>query len=194
MIVDDSNRASGDFTVGGLPSGKELEMSLVVDGTKSYVSSDAFEGQLPEGKKWMELDFSSALKDTSPSDPAAASPMEGLKVLEHVQGSEKVGEQEIDGVLTTHYRGTLDRSDEAFGVKIDVSAPLIDVWIDSQDRVRREKVDISGSAGGTSSTTAMTIDFIEFGRVPKIEAPPAEEVFDMTSELESQAQSAVEGG
>jgi hypothetical protein len=40
----------------------------------------------------------------------------------------------------------------------------------------------------------MSIDFVEFGRVPKIAIPNTDEVFNATSEIESQIQSAAEGG
>jgi hypothetical protein len=55
---------------------------------------------------------------------------------------------------------------------------------------------VSGTVGESedSSTTKMTMDFVEFGRVPKIELPRAGEVFNATSEIESQVQAAGEGG
>lgn len=40
----------------------------------------------------------------------------------------------------------------------------------------------------------MTMDFVEFGRVPKIELPPTDEVFNATGEIESQVQEAAAGG
>jgi hypothetical protein len=195
MTFDDGGRAEADLTVRGLTNGKEAKVTTISDGTKSYVSSDALDS-LPEGKKWMEVDYASAVKGVSPADPTSGGPKEGLKLLDRVQESEVVGHEDIRGVPTTHYRGTLPTPEEVFGTKVSYTALDVDVWIDAQERVRRFRMAVSGTVGESedSSTTKMTMDFVEFGRVPKIEIPPADEVFDATSEIESQVQSAAEGG
>jgi LppX_LprAFG lipoprotein len=194
MVFDDSGRARGMLTVRGHKTGREGKMLVIADGTTSYVSSELFES-LPEGKKWMELDLSSASSDLGSSAPADAGPEEGLKILERVQGAEEIGKEGIRGVPTTHYRGTLPASEEVFGVKIHLAALRADVWIDAQDRVRRMQIVVSGSVGEDeeSSTTEMSIDYVEFGRVPKIGLPNPDEVFNATSDIESAVQSAAEG-
>ncbi|HEY2054533.1 MAG TPA: LppX_LprAFG lipoprotein [Solirubrobacterales bacterium] len=161
-----------------------------MDGTTSYVSSDAFDS-IPDGKKWLELDLASAA--TGPRSSAAGNPKEGLKVLEKVQGAEKIGQEDIDGVPTTHYRGTFPAAEEVFGVKVDVSDRHVDVWIDAQGRVRRMQAALKTAVTeveGSASTTEMTIDYVSFGRVPKIELPNPDEVFNATGEFESKLQSA----
>jgi hypothetical protein len=195
MDFDDQGRAEGTLKVRGHSTGKEEELTVVADGTKAYVSSDALDS-IPEGKKWMELDYSKAVKGANASSPAESSPQEGLKVLEKVEGVEEVGNEEIEGVPTTHYRGTLPVAEEVFGVKTNFGPPKADVWIDSQERVRRMKVVVTGSLneGEGKTTTEEELTFTEFGRVPKIEAPPEEEVFDATSEIESKVREAANGG
>lgn len=194
LIFDDRDRSRGAFTVRGHTNGREVKGLAIGDGTKSYVSSDQLES-LSEGKKWVELDFSSAVKGLGTSASPDAGPKEGLKILERVQGAEEIGKEDIDGVPTTHYRGTLPTSEEVFGVKLHVSALHTDVWIDAQDRVRRMQIVVSGTVGESelSTTTDMTINFVEFGRVPKIGLPDPGEVFNATSEFESNLQSAAEG-
>lgn len=193
MIFDDSGRVRGTVTVIGHTTGKEVKVESIVDGTTTYVTSDALTS-IPEGKKWLELDFSSAVADANSSASAADSPKEGLKILEGVEGVEEVGKEDIDGVPTTHYEGTLPPNEEVFGVKLHVSELETDVWIDAQDRVRRMHVVISGTVGESeeSATTEMTVDYVEFGRVPEIKPPPADEVFNATSEVESAVQAAGE--
>ncbi len=195
VTFDDSGRAEGDLTTRGLTNGKEAELVSISDRTKAYVSSDALDS-LPEGKKWMEIDYSAATKGASPTDPTGGGPTEGLKLLDHVQESKAVGKEDIRGVPTTHYTGTLPTPDRVFGVEASYSALDVDVWIDAQDHVRRFEIEVSGSVGASeiTSTTKMTMDFVEFGRVPKIELPPADEVFNATSEIESQVQEAAAGG
>jgi LppX_LprAFG lipoprotein len=194
MIFDDSGRTRGTLTVRGHETGREGNFMAITDGTTSYVSSELLES-IPEGKKWMELDFSSVVKGLGSPASTDAGPEEGLRILKRVQGAEEIGKEDIDGVPTMHYRGTLPTSEEIFGVKVHFSAPDVDVWIDAQDRVRRMQVVVSGTVGEEegSTTTEMTIDYVEFGRVPKIGLPDPDEVFNATSEFESEVQSAAEG-
>jgi hypothetical protein len=193
MVFDESGRARGTVTVENHKTGREAELLVVVDGTTTYTSSDLFES-LPGGAKWMELDLSSAVNDSGSAVPADGGPEEGLKILERVRGAEEIGKEDVNGVPTTHYRGTLPAVGEVFGVKLHVSALNIDVWIDAQGRVRRTRIVASGAVSGElgSTTTEMTIDFVDFGRVPKIELPNPDEVFNATSELESKVQSATQ--
>jgi len=181
------------YVLDSTPYAREVKALAIGDGTTSYVSSDQFES-LPEGKKWLELDLSSAVKGLGSAAAPDAGPEEGLKILERVQGAKEVGKEDIGGVPTTHYRGTMPASEEAFGVKLNVSALHTDVWIDAQDRVRRMQVVVSGTVGEDeeSTTTDMTIDYVDFGRVPKIGLPDPDEVFNATNEIESNLQSAAE--
>jgi hypothetical protein len=193
MIFDDRGRAEGTFTVKGLSTGREVTITTIADGTTSYTSSPSLDS-IPEGKKWVEVDASSATSKTGA--PPANGPKEGLKVLESVEEAEKVGEEDVDAVPTSHYRGTFPHAEEVFGVKVDVSEPEIDVWIDGQERVRRMQVSLKSAVRGvenSAATTDITIDYESFGRVPKIEVPPANDIFNGTSELESNLQSAGEG-
>jgi hypothetical protein len=67
------------------------------------------------------------------------------------------------------------------------------VWIDAQGRVRRMQAALKTAVTeveGSASTTEMTIDYVSFGRVPKIELPNPDEVFNATGEFESKLQSA----
>jgi hypothetical protein len=192
MIFDDRGRAEGTITVKGLSTGREVTITTIANGTKSYTSSPALDS-IPEGRKWIEVDASSAASKTGA--PPANGPKEGLKVLEGVEEAEKVGEEGVSGVPTTRYRGTFPHAEEVFGVKVDVSEPEIEVWIDAQERVRRMHVSLKSAVSGvedSAATTDITIDYESFGRVAKIEVPPADEVFNGTGELESKLQSASE--
>jgi hypothetical protein len=195
MTFDDSGKAEGTLTARGQSTGKEVEITSISSGTTAYMTSDAF-GSLPEGKKWMEIDFSKAVKgQASPAPTQGSSPQEGLKILEHVDGVEKLGEEDVNGVPTTHYSGTFPATEEVFGAKVDYSAPRVDVWVDAQDRVRRMKIAVTTSVKESEGPThtEMTIDYTDFERVPKIEVPAADEVFDITGEIESKVQEEAEG-
>jgi hypothetical protein len=187
IVFDNSGRSSGSLTVKGHSTGKEFTAQMVGVGTTSYISSEAL-ASISGGKKWAKMDLSDAVRSSAGSSSAAGeSPEEGLKVLENVEDATEVGPEEIDGVSTTHWRGTLPAADEIFGVKVHYSEIDTDVWIDAKDRVRRMTVSLTGPGiqGAPTTTTKVAIDYFDFGQVPAIEAPPADEVFDATSLIES---------
>jgi len=195
MVFDDGGRSRGTFSFRGDSTGKEGTAEVIVDGETTYTSSDLFEGTLPEGKKWMKVDYGAAKPTFSSPVSADAGPEEGLKVLEDVIGAEEVGEEDVRGVPTTHYAGILPRTEEVFGEKVQFSAPHIDVWIDAQERVRRMEVVIVGSVSEDEprATVKMSIDYLDFGQIPKIEPPDPDEVFDATGKYEAEIKSAAEG-
>lgn len=192
MVFEDGGRARGTLAVRGHSTGRRAKVQVIVDGTTSYASSDQF-GSLPEGRKWVKIVLSST--DSSSSLPTDGGPKEGLELLEQMDGAEEVGKEDIRGVSTTRYRGTLPVSGkEVFGVEVQVSPPQVEVWIDARDRVRRMTVVVSGSVEGEegSTTTDMTMDFVDFNPVSKIELPKQGEIYDATGQVESQFRSAAE--
>jgi hypothetical protein len=192
IVFENGGRARGTVVVRGHTTGRRAKVRVIADGTTSYTSSDQF-SSLPEGRKWVKVDFSST--DSSSSLPANSGPKEGLKLLERMDGAEEIGKEDIRGMATTRYRGTLPVSEkEVFGVEVQVSPPQVEAWIDARDRVRRMTVVISGSVEGEegSTTTDMTMDFLDFGPVSKIELPKQDEIYDATSRVESKFRSSAE--
>lgn len=192
MVFENGGRARGTLVIRGHTTGRRAKVQVIVDGTTSYASSDQF-SSLPEGRKWIKVDFSSA--NSNASLPANGGPEEGLKLLKQMDGAEEIGKEDIRGVATTRYRGTLPVSEkEVFGVKVRLSPPRVEVWIDAQARVRRMTVVVSGSVGEEegSTTTDMTMGFVDFGPVSKIELPGQDEIYDATSRVESEFRSSAE--
>jgi hypothetical protein len=135
-------------------------------------------------------------------------PSQYLSYLRASSGSVVAVDREtVDGVATTHYRATLEIShilehlsgEQQASAKAELeklgtagSIP-VDVWVDLQGRVRREQLSFAAAAAGTSGgaagvsgaaagvSGAVTIDFLSFGAVPPVAAPPASEVFDATA-------------
>jgi hypothetical protein len=192
IVFENGGRARGTLVVRGHTTGRRVKVQVIADGTTSYTRSDQL-SSLPEGRRWLKIDLSSAA--SSSSGPADGGPKEGLKLLKRMDGAEEVARDDIRGVATTRYRGTLPVSgSEVLGVQVQVSPPRVEVWIDARGRVRRMRIVASGSVEGESgsTTTDMTMDFLDFGPVPKIELPNQDEVFDATGQLESKLRSAAE--
>lgn len=192
IVFENGGRARGTLVVRGHTTGRRANLQVIADGTTSYTRSDQL-GSPPDGRQWAKIDLSSA--DSSSSPPADGGPKEGLKLLEQMDGAEEIGREDIRGVATTRYRGTLPVSGkEVLGVAVQVSPPRVEVWIDARGRVRRVTIVISGSVEGEEepTTTDMTIDFLDFGPVPKIELPKQDEIYDATGQVESELRSSAE--
>ncbi|PFG20828.1 LppX_LprAFG lipoprotein [Serinibacter salmoneus] len=96
-----------------------------------------------------------------------------------VESVEEIGAEEVDGVETTHYNVTVDGASlaETAGQAAGAMPDTItyDIWLDSEGRTVQMTYDIQEP---TAVSTTMT--FSDFGEAVTIEAPPADEVVDMT--------------
>ena len=110
---------------------------------------------------------------------------------------ERVGEEDVRGIPTTHYRSELnmrnriEASLEAEGWKsanielyleqMEETRLVIDVWVDSEARARR--VVTTDGALGAEEGWVTTTEYFDFGLEVDIQAPPAAEVLE-SEELE----------
>lgn len=135
----------------------------------------------------MALDFSFA-QDLDAPLPANGDAMGELELLEAVTGEvRKLGKENVHGVPTTRYRGTIgvaenaERLREAGAEDLASDAekegtPLrVEAWIDADGLVRRMRfVKSEPREGGEGSRTIdMRMDFFDFGPVPEIDVPEA---------------------
>lgn len=192
LVFENGGRARGTMVIRGRSTGRRAKVQVIADGTTSYYSSEQLDS-LSEGRKWVKIDLPSA--GSGASLPADAGPKEGLKLLERMDGAEEIGREDVRGVATRRYRGTLPVSEnEVLGVEVQVSPPQVEVWIDARDRVRRMTIVITDSAEGEegSVTTDVAMEFLDFGPVSKIGLPKEDETYDATHRLESQLRSSAE--
>ena len=139
-----------------------------------------------------------------PTQAVAASPLGGsvhpttqLNTLAAVEQAERVGDAEVRGVATTHYRGTYDvraAVERAQGAQRDalrsalgaaakgVTSAAYDVYLDAEGRLRRleQTVDVPASprTGGQPLTVRTTLELYEFGLPVKVPGPPAGNIRD----------------
>jgi hypothetical protein len=188
----------------GLPGGK-IEMRIV-DGV-IYMDIQAISAatgeQLPPafaGKRWISLDISKLVEGAQAmqSDPGAAS-TGSLEYLRGVSpdGVEEIGEEDVRGEPTTHYRADVDVDTLAKKLRdttmssdareflrkgldaLDDKTFTIDTWIDHDGRVRRQQYDQSMTANGQSVRTAMRLEYYDFGVKVDAEKPAADEVLSL---------------
>jgi hypothetical protein len=179
-VYDAEDRSRGVVTTPPSESDHPFEMDVITDGAVMYMHSSQF-GSLPGGGEWMKLDLSFGEELDTPV-PVTGDPKGELEILEGVTGVRNLGKEDVRGVPTTHYRGTIGASEKE-------GSPLpLEVWIDADGLVRRMRmVQSQPQDGGGSTTIDMRIDFFDFGIEPEIDVPDPGEVFDATALAQNEA-------
>lgn len=172
-------RGSGDFRnhplVGrmrldaGAVGAGDITMDEIVSGRVAYLSSDGFFGELPPGTQWMAVDYATS-SGAGTAAAAGQTPLEGLAQLRAAGAAKKIGDEDVDGVQTTHYSVTIDPS------RIPAKAARrayrsVDVWIDGRGLVRQEMLAYSEHAGGSRVSTSVKIGLSRFGRPVSVQVP-----------------------
>jgi len=185
IAYDAEGRSQAVITGPKTTDGGLMKMEAITDGTTMYMHSSQF-GSLPDGAKWMMLDLSRGDDDQETPIPASVDAKGELAFLEAVSDDvQKLGKEDVRGVPTTHYRGSMDPADgegPPFGVE---------AWIDAKGLMRRMRLVHSepSDEGDGTTTIDMRMDFFDFGFEPEIEVPDSSEVFDATAMAEAAAAS-----
>ncbi len=193
VFNDETGRARAVMRFPHSESDGSTEMEVVGDGTVVYMRSSLF-GSLPGGHEWMALDFSFGHELDIPL-PANGDAKGELELLEETTGVRKLGKEDVRGVPTTRYSGTVGVSEQAERLREkgaedlasyieEEGTPLrLEVWIGADGLVRRMRFVKSepGEGGEGSTTVDMRMDFFDFGIVPEINVPESSEVFDATA-------------
>ena len=182
----------------GMPGSVELRLLYPA----LYLRTDGLlpmGGQLPNGKSWVKIDAERTLKNLGVDLGQLGAGQSPTGVLAWLRGStntKKVGTETIDGVPTTHYRGTIDAQDALDrttakerkalqrlldGAKargVDATSATFDVWVGDDGLVRRLTQAI-GSVGN------VTMTFSGYGEPVHIEAPAADETADLSGMVTS---------
>jgi hypothetical protein len=182
----------------------QIDEILEGEGLVMYMSSPQLAAQLPGGKDWVKIDLVktskqlgidlSALPQGSQSDPMAT-----LRYLKSVSDVEKVGDEELDGVPTTHYKATIDvrryvklvpqerraaarrsvdRLVELMGGKSTIP---VEVWVDENELVRRQTMEMDTKlADGGVMHMRMEFGLSDFGTDVDVDVPDDADTVDAT--------------
>ncbi|MEA2256228.1 MAG: hypothetical protein QOG35_2273 [Solirubrobacteraceae bacterium] len=185
-----------------VPGQGELKIRELVDGLTIYLRSDVFERFLPGGKHWLKVDLQELGKKAGidlgqlQQLGAGTDPTQFLAYLAKTADVRKVGEEDINGSPTTHYRATIDldklaaaggdaklaesvrQLQKATGIK---QIPT-DVWIGKDGRVRRQSLDYT-STGATPTRVSFVIDFKNYGVPVDVQIPDAGDTVDAATLL-----------
>jgi hypothetical protein len=191
----DTSALAGLLPGGRAFPGTDSTIDVVVAGDHVYLDAGPFESVL--GASWLEVtvpDVTSQQRLPSLIDPSA--------VLDTLQGAgadmRDVGREDVRGVTTTHYAGTIslqeaygslpadDRAaiERNLGAMVDdlPSAELpTDVWIDDDGIVRRVELHIDASAVGapafaSDGAITLTVELFDIGDEIAIDVPDSSDV------------------
>jgi len=150
------------------------------------------------GKPWIKIDLAEVSKSlggsgqlgnvSQGSDPA--------QVLKYLKGSSqsvtRVGEEQVRGAHTTHYRAQVDlqravqqgafgqATADSFKKQFGTTAFPVDVWIDDKGRTSRTSYSMKAVTAGSFSFTQELYDFGK-ADVSGVTAPPADQTRDISS-------------
>lgn len=170
-------------------------MQIKIIGDKSYIRWSFFAMFLGTDK-WIETDADGSADMTAGFGFGAdgSSPTELLEGLANANAKvEIIGQEEVRGVVTTHYRAVLDiatlaqtltqaeldelRSDLG---DLDSTQLPIDVWIGDDGNVYRYSVEVDAAAAGGDvegiASMTMVFEMWDYGADIVIEPPPADEI------------------
>jgi len=192
MSMDMSQMAA----LGGqaLGSSSDWKIETVIDGLVMYMKAPFLQTILKSDKPWIKLDMESIGKQQGLdlSSMMNYDPSQLTRFVDYLRGSKDmrvINHEKVRGTATTHYQGSVDfdaylkAAEKAQEKLSQIGKPvygLFDVWIDSQQKIRREKFNYSiDVTSGGSMKAAFSIDFFDYDAPTSITIPPADQTVDM---------------
>jgi hypothetical protein len=196
--TSDGKKVSGAGLVSFKPSKIEMTVDDGTDKTTIRIIGTTFYVQIPpkeraglKGKTWLKLDAPEAYSGTTSQAFQDVDPVKQIKTLLSGEDVTAVGQEEINGVRTVHYKAEvpvdkylaqMDAKTRAAAKRQLESAGAdamdIDVWVDEQYRPLRLHLVV-----GTK--TDMTMDYADYGKPVHIVAPPAKDTMDVGDMLKN---------
>lgn len=177
---------------------------VIVDGTDAknvveYMRLPAFAKLIPAAKTWLKLDLNALTKgqglDFSQFLQTAGSqdPTQALQMLQSVGNVKEVGKEQLAGVDTTKYSGTLDPQKLAkklggtsgFGnvfKQMGTKSIPVTVWVDADGYVRKLNESITAQVPGTGTLDLkIAAEMSDFGTTVDVTPPPADQTTDLNA-------------
>ncbi len=187
--------AEGDSVMKVTAQGESIEQR-VVDQVLYQKSPDQ---KAPGGKSWIKIDLKKVAAQQGLSNQQIGDPAQTAAYSKAITDKDvkKVGTEKIDGVNTTHYKVTVDVSKlpggDRMSQQLGPTLPM-QVWLDDEGRLRQQQIDMTLEAPASASAKpdnsassdqlkmSTVMQFSDFGTEVDAEAPPAEQVTDMTGQ------------
>ncbi|MFL6205212.1 MAG: hypothetical protein ACJ739_07645 [Acidimicrobiales bacterium] len=172
----------------------DATLEMVIDGDTLYLRSPLF-GLFTDADRWL----SASAQELGAAGGFGVGSTDPTTLLEALRGvgrdPEVVGQEEVRGVPTTHYRAAMSLADALAEVPeaqraeaeaafeqlgdLDTAEVPVDVWVDGDDLPRRVRMDmgavLAGLAGGPGRAT-MTLELFDYGQPVEIQVPTPDDV------------------
>jgi hypothetical protein len=184
-----------------------VEIRLV--GKAMYIGGNAEMSKEMDGKSWIKFDMSALGADKGlnadqlGAGQADKNPASESTFLTGSKDVKKVGTETVEGVKTTHYKGTVTVADLKASLKgenktvreqreksleqyqkMGIDSMTMDMWIDGDDHTKQFRMRGDADKGPMD----MTITFLDYNKPVTVTAPPAKDTADL-AEMMKQAQS-----
>ncbi|WP_432038190.1 DUF1396 domain-containing protein [Streptomyces cucumeris] len=216
----EDGRIAGEGAVSFKPKAMRMKMRALDQGADAsfeirvidkvmYMGADKASAPEMEGKRWIKFDLgalgeggSGDRAASSPSAQADKNPAAESTFLSGSDNVKRVGKETIDGVSTTHYRGTVTLDQMRASLKgedaktrerrekslkqfeeVGVERLSMDMWIDGEHHTKRFRMRGKGDKGPLDTT----VTFQDINKPVTVKAPPASETHDL-AELSKEAQ------
>ena len=192
-------------SLGGLLGGQssaseDLALDVIIDGKVFYMRFPLLSELVGKGRPWLKMDLEQ-LAEQSGADLGQLDQLSQLdpsQALTYLRGAgefSEVGDEDVRGVPTTRYEGTIDLRAAVDEAPADqrkqleqllegsgVSELPAEAWIDGDGYLRKLTLDFSALAEAPFS---MAMELFDFGGPVELDLPSDDEVTDIT-ELASQ--------
>lgn len=191
-----------------LDQGPDAKAEIRLVDKAMYIGGGAEAAKEMDGKSWIKFDLSALGADKELNQLGGASqadknPATESTFLTGAKDVEKVGTETVDGVRTTHYKGTVTLADLEKSIgdedkdtrekrqksieqyeKMGVDKLTMDMWIDGDDRTKQFRMRGDADKGPLD----MTITFLGFNEPVKVTAPPARDTVDLAEMMQESQQ------
>jgi hypothetical protein len=170
---------------------QDATLDAVLDGKVFYMRFPALTGFIRPGKPWLKLDLEEVAAksgaDLSQLDQLSyADPTQALAYLQGAGELTEVGKEDVRGVDTAHYKGTIDLEEavanapaaqrEKLQRLLEQSSVMdlpAEAWIDGDGYLRKLTLSLSGAM-------RMSLELFGFGSEVDIDVPADDEVTDLS--------------
>jgi hypothetical protein len=187
-----------------LDQGADAKAEIRLVDKAMYIGGGAAAAKEMDGKSWMKFDLAALggdkeLNQLGGASQADKNPATESTFLTGADDVEQVGTETVDGVETTHYKGTLNLADLEKSLEgedketrdkrrksieqyeqMGVDKLTMDVWIDGDDHTKQFRMRGKADKGPLD----MTITFLGFNEPVKVTAPPAKDTVDLAEMME----------
>ncbi|GGN83809.1 putative lipoprotein [Streptomyces albiflavescens] len=218
--VPEQGRVSGEAAMSMKPLAMSMKMKTEDQATDGqveirlvdkamYIGGGAKAAKEMDGKSWIKFDMSALGADKQLNadqlggGQADKNPATESTFLTGSKDVKKVGTETVDGVKTTHYKGTVtlddfrdslksedkatrEKREKSLGQyeKMGIDTFTMDMWIDGDDHTKQFRMRGDADKGKLD----MTITFLDFNKPVTVKAPPAEDTADLAQMMKDAQQ------